>query len=277
MKGDRSGRYAMRVAYEGSDFVGWQVQPNGPTIQGELERVIATLGPKDDATPGAGRVLGSGRTDAGVHSVGQIASVTLPNWPASTDALGRAINSRLPPTIRVTAVWNASADFHPIADCIDKTYRYRLQVVGQVDPFDHRTVARCVGVDPQRLIAAAAVFIGTHDFASMQATGSPRRSTVRSITTSRWWAEPAADGCRPGQDDKRVWVYEVTADGFLYNMVRNLVGTMIEVGRGRRDVGWIGTVIAGGDRAAAGPTAAAAGLCLHRVRYPRRCFGATGD
>ncbi len=268
-------RFALQVAYDGTDFLGWQVQSNGPTIQGELQRAIATLIGKtpDGVDLPAGRVLGSGRTDSGVHSIGQIASVDLPRWPASTDALLRAINSKLPPTIRVTRVWQARADFHPIADCVEKTYRYRLQVSGQVDPFDHRTLCRSVDVDPVRLQLAAAVFVGTHDFAAMQAAGAPRRSTVRTITQSHWFCQPAAEHQTADSMAKEVWIYEVTANGFLYNMVRNLVGTMIEVGRGRREVPWIDAVLAGRDRSAAGPTAAAGGLCMHRVRYPEGSFG----
>ena len=280
MNRHRGGRYALRVAYDGTDFVGWQVQPGGPSIQGELERAISPLIGKRPATrdrSGVGRVLGSGRTDAGVHAAGQIASVALPEWPASTTALRRAINSTLPLTIRVLDVWPAAADFHPIANCIDKTYRYRLQIGGEVDPFDHRTVARFRDLDPDRLAAAAAVVIGKRDFAAMQAAGAPRPTTVRTITASRWFAEAESPEGPSGQPSRNLWVYEVTADGFLYNMVRNLVGTMIEVGRGRRDVDWIEEVLAGGNRSAAGPTAVAKGLCLHRVRYPEACFDRTAD
>lgn len=255
--------FAITVAYEGTRYSGWQVQPGRRTVQGELERVISPLAGVD-VTGIGGRVLGSGRTDAGVHAIGQVARCMMPNWNASADALLRAINSKLPDDIVVSSIREARGHFHPIADATGKRYRYQVQAGGQRDPFAIRTWHRVVApLDFTLLEAAASRFLGTHDFAAFQASGAQRNSTVRTIVTSRW--------CRSETSPNR-WTYEVEGNGFLYNMVRNLVGTMLEVARQRRPVEWISSVIASQDRKQAGPTAPPQGLFLCQVDYPDDLF-----
>lgn len=259
--------FAITVAYEGTRYSGWQVQPGRRTVQGELERVISPLAGVD-TTGAAGRVLGSGRTDAGVHAIGQVARCMMPNWNASADALLRAINSKLSDDIVVSSIREARGHFHPIADATGKRYRYQVQAGGQRDPFSIRTWHRVVApIHLELLQAAASRFLGTHDFAAFQSSGAPRNSTVRTITVSHW--------IRSETSPNR-WIYEVQGNGFLYNMVRNLVGTMLEVGRERRSVEWVDSVLASLDRKQAGPTAPPQGLFLCHVHYPDELFFSVG-
>ncbi|WP_404310296.1 tRNA pseudouridine(38-40) synthase TruA [Neorhodopirellula lusitana] len=276
----RTRTFALTVSYDGTQYSGWQVQPGRKTIQGELERVVRPLmgqldeGDQCDSDSAndtserdrSVRILGSGRTDAGVHAIGQVARCVMPRWSADGKALLRAINSRLPDDIVVLEVREAKGRFHPIADALGKCYRYQIQVGGNRDPFRYRTWHRVTThLDLDLLQKSAKKFIGCHDFAAFQAAGSQRNSTVRTITSSQWRPaiEPVDGSCSAGTQ----WVYQVEGNGFLYNMVRNLVGTMIEVARGRRSLDWIDEVIASKDRNQAGPTAPPHGLFLCRVDY----------
>jgi tRNA pseudouridine38-40 synthase len=204
-------------------------------------------------------VSGAGRTDAGVHAFGQVASVTLETeLPAS--AIQRALNVRLPADIRVVGVVDAKPGFHARYHAVGKTYRYRIVTTPVASPFDrwfvwHAPEAR----DVDALRAAAARLVGTHDFASFQATGSAIRDTVRTIT--RLEVSTEADGI----------VLSVEGDGFLRHMVRAMAGTLVEVGAGTRKPESIDGVISARDRAAAGATAPASGLTLVSVRYPPVC------
>lgn len=248
--------FKLTIAYDGTDFSGWQIQPGRPTIQGLLERAIAKL-----AGVRVG-VVGSGRTDAGVHAIAQVASCTLPSWNADAANLAKAINVNLPDSVLVTDVIDAPDDFHAIRDSISKRYRYQIQNGGNRNPFDHRYWFRLRNpVDVDVVQQAATHLVGRHDFASFQATGAVRKSTTRTILdcdvidlSPDDWGEPR-------------FAIEVEADGFLYNMVRNIVGTLIEVGKGRYSSDWVTEVIAARDRNRAGPTAPAAGLFLKQVHY----------
>ncbi|TWT98804.1 tRNA pseudouridine(38-40) synthase TruA [Neorhodopirellula pilleata] len=262
MKSPRT--FALTVAYDGTEYSGWQVQPGRKTIQDELEKAARPLAGCRPDEPSF-RILGSGRTDAGVHALGQVARCMMPRWPASPQSLLLGINSKLPEDIRVVSIREAVDRFHPIADAIGKRYQYQIQFGGDRSPFDYRTWHRVVKPhDTGQLQRAAERLIGTHDFAAFQAAGAPRTSTVRTISWSRW---RLAD-----QHSAEKWIYEVEGNGFLYNMVRNLVGTMLEVARGRRPVEWIDEVIASRDRKQAGPTAPPHGLFLCRVDYPDELF-----
>ena len=297
--------FHLTIAYDGTEYSGWQVQPGQRTIQGELEQAAATLLGKsaadnahtsdeisDPSGIGTGdresprdpssyslRILGSGRTDAGVHAWGQVARCVLPGWRADTTAVLRGLNSRLPPDITVLAVRETLPSFHPIANAIGKRYRYQVQFGGQRDPFAIRTHHRVhTAIDTDLLQAAAERVIGEHDFAAFQATGAPRASTIRTITHSAWVADPRhVGGDRLGgvANLGQRWYYEVEGNGFLYNMVRNLVGTMLEVGRGRQPLRWIDDVLESRDRKRAGATAPANGLTLVQVHYPEEIFLAT--
>jgi tRNA pseudouridine38-40 synthase len=246
------------LAYDGTDFHGWQVQPGLATIQGELAAAIERICGE--------RTLpqGSGRTDAGVHALAQVASVALQS-PIPPANFQRALNRKLPSAIRVLHAEHAAEDFHARHSAFAKQYEYRIYR-GEICP-PH--LARYVYATPQPLDIdamqqAAPLVIGTHDFSSFAAS-DPDRATrmaadpdldnIRTLTLSAWHQE--GDLLR----------YTVRGDGFLHHMVRNLVGTFLEVGRARRRIADIPELIASRNRAAAGATAPARGLFLHSVFY----------
>ena len=248
--------FKLTIAYDGTDFAGWQVQPGQKTIQSMLERALYRM-TKDQI-----RVIGSGRTDSGVHALAQVASCTLPSWRDSSDRLAHALNANLPDTIVVAEAVDAPEDFHAIRDAIGKRYRYQLQLGGRRDAFEHRYRWHLHGaMDIDRMRAAAHRFVGQHDFASFQAAGSDRKTTTRDVRACELFPKLSSDS------DAINLSIEVEADGFLYNMVRNIVGTLVEVGRGKQPPEWIDEVIAARDRNAAAQTAPAKGLFLLRVDY----------
>jgi tRNA pseudouridine38-40 synthase len=237
------------VAYDGTDCVGWQRQANGVSIQGLIEDALRVLDERDVPLHGAGR------TDAGVHALGQVASFDLQRaLPAG--AIVRALNARLPGAIRVLSAEEAAPDFHPRFSARRKTYRYRIWHADAINPFESRYAWHVPGqlnVDAMR--DAAALIAGRHDFAAFQAAGGSTVTTVREIFESRV------------KLSGELLTYEVTGDGFLRYMVRTIVGSLVEIGRGRQPVDWIGRVLAAGDRALAGPTAPPHGLFLVCVGY----------
>jgi tRNA pseudouridine38-40 synthase len=256
-------RYRLTVAYEGTDFHGWQKQhPKGAaplrTVQGVLEEAICTV------VREAVALVGASRTDAGVHAEGQVAAFTTSSGIARARLL-RAINGRLPADVQVSSLAPAAADFDPIADAVVKTYRYRIAhggAAGVLPPlFDRRLVTFSpYTLDAGAMARAAAALVGTHDFASFTRVSHGRESTVRSITA-----------CTVKATSRTRLRIDVTGDGFLYNMVRIIAGTLVEVGRGRLGPEDIPRIIAQRDRDAAGPTMPPQGLCLMKVRYtPRR-------
>ncbi len=245
--------FKLVVAYVGTAYQGWQVQANAPTIQAELERAW------HEVTGESIRLTASGRTDSGVHALGQVVSLESTTMH-SPQVILRAINANLPDDIRILDVEEAAQGFHAIRDAVSKRYRYLIQDGGVADPFLRGS---CWYVpqrlDEQAMQKAAMTLTGTHDFASYQAAGSPRASTVRTIldfTVTR----QSRELCDP-------LVIEIVADGFLYNMVRNLVGTLVEVGRGVHEVTWPKEVLESGDRTLAGQTAPPQGLILVSVEY----------
>lgn len=254
-----SKNWKLVIAYDGSDFYGWQVQPDQPTIQGELSDAIERVTGE--------RVLpqGSGRTDAGVHALGQVASLRL-NAPIPPANLVRALNRTLPESIRVLQAEIAPHDFHARHSAVEKTYEYRI-FRGEICP---PTLARYVyalnwPLDVDAMIAAARNVIGEHDFTSFAASdpdlssresGQIEQNCVRTILDSVWSTEP----------DRMT--YRVTGNGFLHHMVRNLVGTFFEVGRGSVAADSIPQILTARSRSAAGSTAPARGLFLVSVGYP---------
>ena len=239
----------MTLAYDGTDYVGWQRQTNGVSVQQLIEEAFAPL---VGAPP---TVAGASRTDAGAHALGQVASVTLDvEYPAS--AIQRALNIRLPPDIRVVGSVDATPGFHARSHAKGKSYRYRIATTAVLSPFDRRYVWHVPeprDVDAMR--RAAAGFVGRHDFASFQARGSSILDTTRTIARFDILE-------RPGE-----LTIEVDGDGFLRHMVRAMVGTLADVGAGVRPVESIAAMIAARDRRSAGPTAPASGLTLIAVRY----------
>ena len=259
--------FKLTIAYEGTSFAGWQVQPGRNTIQGELQSAIHRITGED------AHVIGSGRTDAGVHAIGQVASVRLATWRHPAENLVRAINVHLPDSIVVMSVVDAVDDFHAIRDAVGKRYRYQLKIGGLRSVFQHRYHWHLHGdVDIDAIRSAAKHFVGRHDFASFQATGSDRKTTTRTIVACDVISHSTEDGGidSDGNDGGIDVAIEVEADGFLYNMVRNIVGTLVEVGRGKQSPDWIERLILEKDRTRAGVTAPPQGLFLFRVDYPDR-------
>ena len=242
--------FAVDLAYDGTDFVGWQRQTAGASIQGLLEDALAAL----DERPVT--AIGAGRTDAGVHAVQQVASFMLKR-KIEADVLVRALNARLPPTIRVRSAREVPATFSARFDARAKSYRYRIFNDPVMSPFERHYAWHVTGtLDLAAMCDAARRLEGRHDFAAFQAAGSSVATSERTIRTSRLVPETPP-----------LILYEVTGDGFLRHMVRNIVGTLVEIGLGRRDAQSIGELIASRDRSRAGPTAPAHGLFLMAVDY----------
>jgi tRNA pseudouridine38-40 synthase len=242
----------LTIAYDGTDYVGWQRQANGTSIQQVIEQSIAAFYPDGAAPP---VVHGAGRTDAGVHATGQVASVRV-HFDHPVDAVQRALNIRLPGAIRVYAVEPAPATFHARYDARAKTYRYRIATEPVVPPahrwFVWHVPQRC-DVDAMR--EAARSLVGRHDFSAFQAAGSSTSDAVR--TVHRLEIVEA-----PGELH-----IEIEGDGFLRHMVRIITGSLVDVGLGTRSPQWMAHALASGNRRLAGRTAPACGLVLERVKY----------
>ena len=243
--------FKLTIAYDGSEFIGWQRQASGVSIQGLLEDALSELDGR------AVTVIGAGRTDAGVHARGQVAAAALER-DLDAAAVVRAVNIRLPASVRILDASPAVKDFHARFDARLKSYRYRIWNGGVMSPFE-RSYAWHVpmALDVGAMADAAAALCGTHDFAAFQGTGSDTQTTVRTVMRS----SVERDAGSP------LIVYEAAGEGFLRHMVRNIVGTLVEIGRGRWPAAWMGDVLASRDRAAAGPTAPAQGLFLMAVAY----------
>jgi tRNA pseudouridine38-40 synthase len=272
--------WKLTLAYDGTGFRGWQVQPGERTVQGELQ---AALGRICGETP---LPQGSGRTDAGVHALGQAASFALAA-PIPPENLQRALNRTLPAAIRILEARIVPDTFHARHSAVAKSYEYRVFRGAICPPFVAPYVYACSWpMDLEALQRSARLFEGTHDFLSFAATDPelaslhldedaepeerplprpgfqiepPAPATVKTIFSSIWEERTGPEG--------ELLVYRVRGSGFMHHMVRNLVGTMLDVGRGRTRVDEIPVILAARNRAAAGPTAPASGLFLHTVEY----------
>jgi tRNA pseudouridine38-40 synthase len=281
--------WRLTLAYDGTDFHGWQIQPGEHTIQGELQSALGRIVGESPLPQG------SGRTDAGVHALAQVATFQLQaRIPPSN--LIRALNRTLPSSIRVLEAETVRSTFHARHSAVAKTYEYRVL---PIEPACHQIcppfLARYVypyswRLDLTSLNAAAVAFVGEHDFRSFAATdpdlatrsldsnednaiqtqprgpqrqvfvaGVEARTAIRTIYSSAWHQQTT--------DGFNLLIYRVRGNGFLHHMVRNLVGTMLDVARGYMHLNDIPAILAGRDRALAGPTAAARGLFLHSVEY----------
>ena len=254
------------LAYDGTAYVGWQRQTEGTSIQGLLEHALTRL----DKAPVV--VVGAGRTDAGVHALGQVARAHV-RGSHDGATLTRALNAMLPSDVRVLGVEDVHATFHPRYDATSKTYQYWIWDGGVLPP---PLRAWCWhlprGLDAGAMDAAARFVEGRHDFAAFQSTGSDVKTTERTVVRACVRREDAGMDqrgvlTRLGASGPHFVVFEIEADGFLRHMVRALVGTLVEVGSGRRRADAVPGLLAGGRRAAAGPTAPARGLVLVRVHY----------
>jgi tRNA pseudouridine38-40 synthase len=245
--------YCVVLAYDGTDFGGWQSQSPrlAPrTVQGVLEEALTRLA-------GEGRIVvaGAGRTDAGAHALGQVAAFELPR-PFLADELQRALNGLLPADVRVLEAAACPPGFHPRKDAVSKHYRYLLDT-GPVQLPQRRRMAGHVPwtLDPHRVWEAAALFRGRHDFASLASSGSSVTTTVRTVTRSAATFEGTT------------LVYDVEADGFLRKMVRSMVGGLVEAGRGARTADDLRRALGERDRRAWPAPVDARGLTLVRVEY----------
>lgn len=247
--------FKLLIQYDGTDFHGWQVQGGDRTIQGELERVIGML---EDAEV---KVIGSGRTDAGVHAEGQVANVFL-NRPFTPERLQAAINGNMWRDIRIMNVEKAENDFHARFSAKTKYYVYRVVNAPVISPFwrryaHHETRPLDVG----RMRETARIFLGEHDWTAFSAARSDVENRVRTVK------DFSVESIWDSRANASIVEFRISANGFLRYMVRSIIGTMLEVGRGEKDSDTIQTAIIGGDRSLAGKTAPANGLTLLKVDY----------
>ena len=243
-------RIKLTIAYDGTDFHGWQVQPELATIQGRLEQVFSEI------EGNAVHVAGSGRTDAGVHALRQTAAISLSN-PIPLENLRKAANRLLPPSIRALETAEAAPDFHPRYHAVSKTYEYRLYRGEVCPPLEWRYAHHYpFPLDVNRMTAMAPILEGRHDFAAFAAADDRElETTVRTIFSSR--VEIAGE---------RIF-YRCSGSGFLKHMVRNIMGTLLEAGKGNLDENGLSQFLEPGCEKRAGPTAPARGLFLIQVEY----------
>jgi tRNA pseudouridine38-40 synthase len=256
------------LAYDGSFFVGWQRQASGTSIQGLLEEALSRI----EGEPVT--VVGAGRTDAGVHALGQVASVRMSRLMEPA-ALCRALNAVLPADVRVVTLEAVAQEFHARYGARTKTYQYAIVNGPTVSPFEWRYVWHISQpLDVDRMARAASCLVGRHDFAAFQSAGSAVKTSIRTVMTSvlrragpgePLWARSHLSGTE--REASTRLIYEITGDGFLRQMVRTVVGTLVEIGSGRLAPGEMDRIVASRDRRTAGPTAPALGLCLVRVTY----------
>jgi tRNA pseudouridine38-40 synthase len=265
--------FKLTISYDGSAFHGWQRQPNRPTIQAEVERALAHILREPI------HAVGSSRTDAGVHALGQVASFVTEANPRP-DKLRLGLNAVLPESIAVVDVERVADSFDAIESTVSKRYRYVIHD-SPVRPIFQRTQCWHVHfrLDVEAMNRAARSIIGRHDFSGFETHGSPRQSNVRTVLDCQvrrfaagvegsGWQRPDDLELRSGRQEDFLAV-EVEADGFLYNMVRSIAGTLVDVGRGRRPDSWMMEVVNSRDRKLAGMTAPPHGLFLLKVNYER--------
>jgi len=243
----------LTIAYDGSRYHGWQIQPGFPTVQETIQEAVrGLLGPDV-------RLFGASRTDAGVHALGQAGLIQIDS-PIPTENLARAITGRLPDDIAIVKAEDVRMGFDVIGEVTNKLYRYTI-LCAKVRPVLHRNycwhVPSALAVDPMH--AAAQALVGKHDFKSFASAADNRQDSVRTVFRC---------DVTEKLDDENRWIQvEVEGDGFLYNMVRNIVGSLVEVGVGRWEPEQVAQVLRAKDRRAAGPIAPPNGLCLMWVEY----------
>jgi len=240
----------LTIEYDGTQYLGWQIQPQGSTLQGILEDKILSL------TGEKVHLVGSGRTDAGVHAMGQVAHFGTKSQ-LDVQTMQRALNSLLPSDIVIQGVEEMDEDFHARKQAKSKTYEYRI-LNRPIQSVFHRDYVWHI---PQRLNLkemkkASRTLVGERDFSSFQSVGSPKRTTVRKVTRAEWKRGPSG-----------LLRFEIEANGFLKQMVRAIVGTLVEVGKGKMTSEEFQKILNSRDRKKAGPTAPAHGLFLKEVKY----------
>jgi len=241
----------LTIEYDGTAYQGWQLQPGGPTVQAALERALAT------ALREPVRVRSAGRTDAGVHACGQVAAARVHAAPPDLARLQKSLNALLPDDVAVREVALVDDRFDPRRDARSRVYEYRIWNAAAPSPFWRRWAWHVpAGLDAAAMASAAACLVGEHDFATFRgAGGAPVRSTVRRVLESSVTASGA------------LLVYRVEATAYLRQMVRSIVGTLVEIGRGGRPAAAMAEILTACDRTRAGATAPPHGLVLVAVRY----------
>ena len=245
----RSLNIKLTIAYDGTHFKGWQRQANGKTIQGEIEKAIEKVFGKHHV------LYGASRTDSGVHAKAQVANFKI-NSSIPTSKIPTALNACLSEDIAIIKAEEAGADFHSRFDAKIKHYRYFILNSRNRDPFNEKYSWRVpYKLNVPLVRKEAKVLIGKHDFKSFQATDKIERSSVRKISRLSI------------KKEKNQLIVDIEADGFLYNMVRNIVGTLVDIGRGYLPEGSMKKILKAKDRTKAGPTAPAKGLFLVEAKY----------
>ncbi len=240
------------VQYDGTNYSGWQVQPNVKTVQGVLKNAVETL--VDHRV----KLQGASRTDAGVHALGQVASFKTVK-PHSLNTIKKGLNSILPDDIRVVSVEEVDLSFHPRFDAIGKTYRYRFFLGDVLPPFERFYCYHIKGkVDIEKMSVAAGYFSGEKDFSSFRDSMCTSKNPVKNIKVSEFKLL-----------NNGFLEYIITGDSFLHHMVRNIVGTLLWIGKGKIDIDFLEEIFERRDRTLAGPTFDAKGLFLERVYYRR--------
>lgn len=242
-------RYKLLLAYDGTAYSGWQVQPGADTIQARLSEALTRMAKREVTATAAGR------TDAGVHALAQVVHFDLEH-EVPPEGLVKGLNSMLPLDIRVRAATEVESSFHARYSARSKIYRYHLDRSDVSLPFRNRFAHHYPhALDRAAIEEAAALFVGEHDFAGFRAASCNAKTTVRNVLAASFFDQ----GCE--------LVFEIRADGFLQHMVRNIVGTLLEVGRGKRAPSNVAELLERGDRRLAGPTAPPKGLHLIEVFY----------
>ncbi|HUL20752.1 MAG TPA: tRNA pseudouridine(38-40) synthase TruA [Thermodesulfobacteriota bacterium] len=238
------------IEYDGTNYQGWQIQPKGPTIQGILEEKIGLL------TGQPVQLFGSGRTDSGVHALGQVAHFKTQS-PMDISTIQRALNSLLPPDIVIQKVEEVDQGFHARKHSKSKIYEYRILNRNLRSAF-HRGYVWHIPqkLDLAEMKKATQGLIGEHDFSAFRTVGSPTRTTVRRVFRAEW---------KGGRDG--LIRFEIEANGFLKQMVRSIIGTLVEIGKGKIKAVDLRRILNSKDRKEAGPTAPAQGLFLKEVKY----------
>ena len=240
----------LTIEYDGTDYLGWQVQPKGPTLQGALEEKLALI------TGERPRVTASGRTDAGVHALAQVAHFKTQS-ALQVASIQKALNSLLPPDITIKKVEEVEEGFHARKHAKSKIYEYRVLNRDLRSPFLRRFAWHIPQkLDLERMKEATHCLLGEHDFSAFRSVGSPTRTAVRKVLKAEW---------KRGKDG--LLRFEIEATGFLKQMVRAIVGTLVEVGRRKMTAQDFSGILASKDRRKAGPTAPARGLFLREVKY----------
>ena len=256
---DGNRRILLRVAYDGTNYHGWQLQPGADTVEGELNRAISGLTREDI------QVIGASRTDAGVHALGNIA-VFDTSSRIPPEKFAYALNQRLPEDIVIQESAEVESDFHPRHCASRKTYEYTiLNRTFPLPQYRHMAHFEYGGLDIQAMQKACGAFVGEHDFAAFCSAKAQVQTTVRTIYSLEVVQQPLTAG---GQ----LLIIRVQGNGFLYNMVRIIAGTLLEIGKGRINPEQVGEIIASRDRGMAGPTATARGLKLVSIEIDKDNF-----